>query len=276
MEWECDPLQLQVVDYEQTQQQFDPTAAPEKQAKVALDKAIADGNVAQLQTVLNQIQHHIPQQGITLMMHAMRSGAKKGDVCMMQFLLDQICNYDPQQVFDLMKFALDGAAVQGNPGMMEFLLGAGQKAFHIVYPQQFVELVQHAVNTTANRGNLGLLKVLMDNTAAAAIPINYDAVFNQAVADGQAETLLKEAISGGAQYENVLLMLLRSVQNLPENSDSRVGSRQSLRNTVKIQLVKSYKQKDPILFARLMAAVKSFFPEEAVAAQSATNGDVAM
>merc|ERR1712039_675309 len=56
--------------------------------------------------------------------------------------------------------------------------------------------------------------------------------------------------------------LLGAAQNLPANNDSGLGSRQSIKTTAKVQLVKSYKQKDPALFAKLMAAVKSFFPEE--------------
>jgi len=160
--------------------------------------------------------------------------------------------------------------------MLDFLLGAIQKAFYVNYPQQFLELVQHAVNTVARRGNLELLKFLMDHTAAATIPINYDDVFSQAAKEGQAETLLKDAIKGGASYENVVLMLLQSVGNLPENNESCLGSRQSLKNTAKVQLVKTYKQKDPALFARLMAAIKSFFPEETTQGQSGTGGDVSM
>merc|ERR1719491_1189301 len=147
--------------------------------------------------------------------------------------------------------------------------------FHSAYPQQFIELVQHALNTAALQGNLGLLKFLMDHTAQAAIPINYDVVFSQAVAGGQAESLLKESIKAGAQCENVILMMLQSIRNLPQNNDSGVGSRQSLKNTAKFQLVKSYKQRDPALFARLMAVVKSHFPEEAAQPHGAAGGDVA-
>merc|ERR1712232_720833 len=145
---------------------------------------------------------------------------------------------------------------------MNFLLGKVQEAFQLGYPHQFVQLVQRAVNAVAKQGNLILLKILMDHTAAASILISYDEVFSSAAATGQAENLLKQAIVSGAEYENVILMLLQSVRNLPENNDSRVGSRQSLKNSAKIQIVKSYKQRDPELFARLMAAVKSFFPEE--------------
>jgi len=270
------PSQLQVVDYEKTQQQLDPTAAPQKQAKVAMDSAVLSGDIAQLESVLRQIQQHIPEHASLLMMHALRTAGKHGDVGIMQFLLDQIGSLSPQQLYELMKYALDGAAMQGDPAMMHFLLGAVQKAFHTSYPQQFLELVQHAVNDVAYQGNLRLLKFLMDHTTAAAIPINYDSVFSQAVAAGHAETLLKSSIDGGELYENVILMLLQSVKNLPANNDSHVGSRQSFKNTAKIQVVKSYKQKDPALFAKLMAAIKSFFPEEADAAARAAGCDVTM
>merc|ERR1739845_26420 len=94
------------------------------------------------------------------------------------------------------------------------------------------------------------------------MPINYSDVFAHAVAEGKAETLLKESIKSGAEYENVTLMLLDSIRNLPESNDSKLGSRQSLRNTAKFQLVKSYKKGDPVLFTKLMAAIKSYFPEE--------------
>lgn len=271
-----DPSQLQCVDYGKTVQQLDPTAAPEKQAKVAMDSAIASGNIEQLQGVLQQIRQLIPHQTVTLIMHALRSIAKHGNQSMMQFLLEQITSCEPQQVFDLMKYALDGAAQQSHPGMMDFLLGAVHKAFHSAYPQQFLELVQHAFNAVAKQGNLELLKFLMDHTAAAAIPINYDIVFSEAVAAGEAETLLRGAITGGAQYENVILMLLQSVRNLPENNDTRLGSRQSLKNTAKVQVVKSYKQKDPALFTKLMTAIKSYFPEEIARAANGADGDIAM
>lgn len=267
---------LQVVDYEKTTQQLDPTAAPEKQAKVALDSAIANGDIHQLQTVLKQIAEHIPQQTIILMMHAFRSASRCGNSAILHVLLEQTVSFPPHQVFDLMKYALDGAAMQDNPAIMDFLLGFVQKAFHTGYPQQFLELVQHAVNTAGQKGNLGLLKFLMDHTAAAAIPINYMNVFGQAASGGQAEKLLKEAISGGAQYENVILMLLQSAAHLPENNDSCLGSRQSLKNTAKVQLVKTYKQKDPALFAKLMAAVKNYFSEEITPTHSGLDGDIAM
>lgn len=271
-----DPSQLQVVDYETTQQQLDPTAAPEKQAKIALDTAIAGGSIDQLQIVLNQIKQYIPQLTIVLMMHALRSAANQGNVGVMQFLLEQMGNCTPQQLHDLLKYALDGAAVQGNPAMMDFLMGSVQKIFHTTYPQQFLELVQHAVNAAAKQGNLGLLKCLMDHANTAALPINYEDVFKQAASTGQAERLLKDAIIGGAHYENVILMILQSAKNIPNNNDSCLGSRLSLKNAAKLQLTKSYKQKDPALFAKLMAIVKSFFPEELVTVQSGTDGDVSM
>jgi len=268
--------QLQAVDYEATLHQFDPTAAPEKQAKIAMDTAIAAGSNEQLKVVLQQIGQQLPQQTITLMMHALRSVGKQGNLAMMQLLLEEIKSCNAQQVFELMKYALDGAAAQENPSMMDFLLGTVQKVFHTAFPQQFFELLQHAVNTAAKQGNLGLLKFLMDHTAAALIPINYDIVFGHVVARGEAETLLKDAIIGGAPYENVILMLLQSVKNLPESTDSRLGSRQSLKNTAKVQLIKCYKQRDPALFAKLMAAIKSFFPEETAHVHSGVDGDVAM
>lgn len=272
----ADPSQLQVVDYEKSLVFLDPTSAPAKQAKVAMDSAIAGGSIDQLQVVLSQIGQHVPQESVPLMMHAFRSASKQGNVSMVQLLLEQIKGCQPQHVFEIMKYALDGAAVQSNPGMLDFLLGAVREAFQMAYPQQFLELIQYAINTTAREGNLGSLKFLMDHTAAATIPINYDEVFGQAAAKGQAETLLKEAIKSGSQYENVILMLLQSVRNLPDNHDSSLGSRQSLKNTAKFQVVKSYKQNDPALFARLMAAIKSFFPEEATRVQSGCDGDVAM
>lgn len=271
----ADSSQFTVVDYEATLQQVDPTAAPEKQAKVALDSAIASGNVDQVQVILNQVGQIIPQHSIPLMMHALRSAAKQSSLGVMQFLLEQIGSCHPAQVFDLIKYALDGAAVQDNMAMMTFLMGKVQEAFQ-AYPQEFLELVQHAVNTAAKHGNLRLLKSLMEHATNMAIPINYDTAFNQAVSAGQGEPLLKEAIVGGAQYEGVTLMLLQAAKNLPENNDSQLGSRQSMKNTAKIQLVRSYKQKDPELFARLMAAVKSYFPEELASIQTGTDGDVAM
>lgn len=100
----------------------------------------------------------------------------------------------------------------------------------------------------------------MDHGAAAMIPLNYESIFLAANAKGQVETLLKESIIGGALYENVILMLLQGVSTLPEKGESHLGSRQSLRTAAKVQVVKSYKQKDPILFARLMSAIKGFFP----------------
>merc|ERR1712187_387282 len=116
----------------------------------------------------------------------------------------------------------------------------------------------------------------MDQTAAAAIPINYDVVFSKAASAGKAEELLKEAIDAGASCENVILMLLQSAANLPENNDSRLGSRQALKTAAKVQLVKSYKQKDPALFARLMTAIKGYFQEEPAPTQSSVEVDVAM
>jgi hypothetical protein len=266
-----DPSQLQVVDYEQTKQQFDPSAAPEKQAKIALDSVIVSGDIGQLQTILSQIGQHVPQQRIELMMHALRTSSKQGNLGTTQFLLEQIQSCQPQQVFDLMKYALDGAAAQHNPGMMDFLLGAVQKAFQTTFPQQFLELLQHAVNATARQGNLALLKFLMDHTAAATIPLNYDAVFAQAASAGRAETLLKEAIQHGAQCENVILMLLQSAHNLPKSNDSSLGSRQSIKTAAKLQVVKSYKKQDPALFAKLMASVRNYFPGE-----TGEDGDMAM
>lgn len=253
--------ELQVVDYEASQQRLDPNAAPEKQAKVALDSAIASGNGEQLQVVLGQIEQHLPQHATTLMMHALRSAARCEDPSMMQTLLSQITSCHPQQLFELMKYALDGAAAQTNPAMMNFLLGTVQKVFGAGH-LQLLALVQHAVNTTAGQGNLSVLKFLMDHTAASSIPIYYGAAFQQAACNGKAETLLKDAIKGGAQYENVIMMLLQCTKDLPEDNDSSVGSRQSMKNMAKLQLVKSYKKQDPALFADLMAAVKSYFPEE--------------
>lgn len=253
--------QLQVVDYEKTQQQIDPTSAPEKQAKIALDAAIAGGDMNQLQTVLKQIGCHLPQQIVTLMMHALRSAAKLGKTHILQVLLEEIRSGQAQQVSELMRYAIDGAAAQDSPGVLDLLLGEVSKVFQATHPLQFLELVQYSVSATAKRGNLGLLKFLMDHTATSSIPINYDDVFSQAASSGHAETLLKGAIQGGAQFENVILMLLHAISRMPENNDSGVGSRQSLKNTAKFQLVKSYKQSDPALFTKLMAAVKSYFPE---------------
>lgn len=271
-----DPSYLQVVDYEVTQQQLDPTAAPEKQAKVALDGAIASGNVDQLKTVLCQIGQHIPQNIVPLLMHSLRSAAKQRQLGMMQVLLEQIQNFEPSQVFEVMKYGLDGAATQDDPGILDFLLGAVQKAFQTAYPQQFLQLIQHAVNTAAEQGNLKLFKFLLDHTSAATIPINYDDAFRCAAAKGHAETLLKEAIRGGAHYENVIMTLLQSARSLPDNNESSLGSRLSIKNTAKLQLVKSYKQSNPELFAKLMAAVKGYFPEEAQRAQNGVDGDIMM
>jgi hypothetical protein len=271
-----DAPHLQCVDYEQTLR-LDPTAAPEKQAKIALDGAITSGNADQVQLVLTQIAQHIPQRDLPLMMmHALRSAAKMGNVGIMQLLLAQIQNLEPQQVFDVARYGLDGAASQSDPAVLDFLLGVVQKVFQAAYPQQFLQLLQHAINAVAERGNLILLKFLMDHTAAASIPINYDNVFTHAASKGHAETLLKEAIGGGSQYENVIMMLLESARNLPDDKSAPIGSRQSIKNTAKFQLVKSYKQSNPELFARLMAAVKSYFPEEANRAPGGVDGDIAM
>lgn len=260
--WEPQQAPLQVVDYDTTLQQIDATAAPEKQAKVALDNAIVSGNLQELQIVLKQIGQHIPHEAETLVMHAIRTAGRQGNVAMAQWLLEQISTWQPQVVFMILRYALDGAASQANPSILEFFFGFVQKAFSTTFPTQFLQLVQHAVNTCARQSNLTLLKMLMDHTRASSIPINYDEVFRQAASDGSAETLLKEAIAAGAQYESVILMLLQSAANLPENSDSSLGSRQSLKNAAKIQLIKIYKQKDPVLFVTLMTAVKHFFGED--------------
>lgn len=263
-----DASKFQVLDSKQTQQ-FDPTAAPEQQAKVALDAAITAGNVQEVQVILEQVGQQLPEKSIVFMMHGLRTAGKLDNTAMMQSLLDQIGSCQPQQVQELMKYALDGASQQDNPNMIGFLMAAVAKAFHTAHPQQFIELVQYSINAVAKNGNLVLLKFLMGHTAAAAIPVNYDEVFGQAIAGGAAETLLKGAIQGGAQYENVILILLQAVKNLPENNDSRLGSRQSLKNTAKLHAVKCYKREDPELFARLMSAVKSVFPEETADGDSA-------
>ena len=70
------------------------------------------GSSEQLKIVLQQIGQQLPQQTITLMMHALRSVAKQGNLAMMQLLLEEIRSCDPHQVFELMKYALDGAAAQ--------------------------------------------------------------------------------------------------------------------------------------------------------------------
>lgn len=268
-----EPQYLQVVDYEKTQQQVDPTSAPVKQAKVSMDAAIATANMEQLHIVFQQIGQLIPQDAMPLLMHAFRSAAAQGNIDIMKFVLAQTGSCNPEQLYELMKYGLDGAATQTSPQMMDFLLGAVGEAFQSKFPQQLLELLQYAVGTTATKGNLVLLKFLMDHTAAAAIPVNYDDVFLRAVRAGHAETLLKDAIQGGGQYENVILMLLHSVKLLPDNNESHVGSRQSFKSTAKLHLVKCYKQKDPQLFEKLMAVVKSYFPEEA---RSQSNGDAAM
>lgn len=256
-----DASKFQVLDSKQTQQ-FDPTAAPEQQAKVALDAAISAGNVPEVQVILKEVGQQVPNKSIVFMMHGLRTAGKLDNTAMMLFLLDQIGSCHPQQVKELMKYALDGASQQDIPNMIGFLMAAVAKVFQAAHPQQFIELVQYSINVVAKNGNLVLLKFLMDHTAAAAITVNYDEVFGQAIAGGSAETLLKGAIQGGAQYENVILMLLQAVKNLPENNDSRLGSRQSLKNTAKFHAVKCYKRENPELFARFMSAVKSFFPEE--------------
>jgi len=261
-----------VVEDERTRQQLDPNSAPEKQAKTAVDAAIASGNVQSVQAVLDQVGAHIPQHRHVVMMRALRTASKRNSVEMVQYLLDQIRSCQPEEVFEFMKYALYGAAMQDNPAIMDFILGAVQKGF-AAYPKQFLELLQHAVNACAREGNLGMMKFLMDHSLAASIPINWDEVFGWAVWEGKAEPLLQGAIRGGALYENIILMLLGCVKRLPENSDSRVGSRQSLKNTAKVELIKSYKKKDPVLFEKLMTAVKSFFPEES---PTANDGDMAM
>lgn len=276
MTWQsaADPSQLQCVDYEKTQQQMDPASAPEKQAKIAMDAAIVSGDINQLQMVMTQIGQHLPQHRVTLMMHALRTAARQGNLNITQALLEQISSCQPQEVFEIMRYALDGATAQQNPGMLEFLLGTLQKGFSSTHPQQFLQLVQHATNAAGKQGNLGLLKFLMDHTAAASIPINYHEVFSQAACKGQAETLMKEAIIAGAVYENVILMLLQGISSMPRSNDSGVGSRQSLKDSAKIQLVRSYKRSNPELFTKLMSAFKSYFPEECGSNQGGVDGDM--
>jgi len=234
---------------------------------------MASGNTEQLNLVLNQIGQHVPQKSLPLMMHALRTAARQGNLSVLQHLLGQLGACTPQQVLELMKYALDGAAARQDPAVLDFLLGRIQEAFVTSHPLLLLELVQHSVDEAARQGNLGVLKFLMDRTAAASITVNYDVVFARAAASGNAETLLREAISKGSQYENVILMLLDAARrNLPDNNDSKLGSRQSIKNTAKLQLVKTYKQKDPELFARLMAVVKGYFPEE----RASVAGDVSM
>jgi len=271
-----DPSLLQAVDYESTLLTLDPTAAPEKQAKVALDRAIGSGSIEQLQMVLGQITQHLPHEAATLMMHALRSVARCGNLGMMQHLLAQLAGCQPGELFNLLKYALDGAAEQDNTDMMEYSLREAEKAFCPSYPQQFHVLVQHAVNTAAGHGKLRVLKCLVDQTAAAAIPIDYKAAVLQAASRGQAESLIKEAIKGGAAYENIILMLLQALPVLPDTPGGGLGSRHSVKTAAKLQLVKSYKQSNPALFAHLMAAVKRFFPEESTTVAGAADADIAM
>jgi len=260
---------LQCIDYETSK--LDPAAAPEKPAKLALDRAIATGSLEQLRAVLGQVAQHLPQESRALTMHCLRDSARQGNLEMLQFLLEQIKTCPPAELCELLKYALQGAAMQPAPGVLDFLLGAVQQ---LCSGQLLLELLQHAVGAAARHGNLVLLKFLMDHTAAAAIPIDYDKVFGQAISGGKAEDLLRASIQGGAHFENVIMMLLHSLKNLPESvNDSQVGSRQSLKNTAKIQVVKSYKKQDPVLFERLMSAIKSYFPEETSVSQ---DGDVAM
>lgn len=271
-----DPLLLQAVDYESTVLTLDPSAAPEKQAKVAMDQAIGSGSIEQLQVVLGQIMQHLPLEATVLMMHALRSVARAGNLGMMQHLLAQLSGCPPQNLLDFLKYALDGAAEQENAVMIEYCLREAEKAFCPAYPEQFRELVQHAVNTAARHGKLKVLKCLMDHTAAAAIPIDYEAAVLQAAHSGQAEYLVREAIKGGAECESIILMLLQAVPALPDTAGGGVGSRHSVKTAAKLQLVKTYKQSNPALFSHLMAAVKRFFPEESAGGAGAADGDVAM
>eukprot|EP00930_Biecheleria_cincta_P026384 TRINITY_DN18602_c0_g1_i1.p1 TRINITY_DN18602_c0_g1~~TRINITY_DN18602_c0_g1_i1.p1 ORF type:complete len:306 (-),score=54.21 TRINITY_DN18602_c0_g1_i1:381-1298(-) len=247
---------LQCLDYETSK--LDPAAAPEKQAKVAIDRAIASGSLEQLRGVLSQVEQHLPQETRSLTMHCLRESAKGGSLDMLHFLLEQLKACQPSDLCELLKYALTGAAMQPGPGVLDFLLGAVQR----LCPGQLLELLQYAVGAAAGQGNLRLLKFLMDHTAAAAIPINYSVVFNQAISAGKAEDLLRGAIEGGVYYENVIMMLLFALKSIPENvNESQVGSRQSLENAAKLQVVKSYKKTDPVLFERLMAAIKSFLSD---------------
>jgi len=271
-----DPSLLQAVDYESTLLTLDPTAAPEKQAKVALDQAIGSGNIEQLQMVWGKITQHLPSEAATLMMHALRSVARCGNHGMMQHLLAQLAGCQPGELFNFLTYVLDGAAEQDNTDMMEYSLREAEKAFCQSYPQQFHELVQHAVNTAARHGKLRALKCLIDQTAAAAIPIDYRTAVLQAASSGQAETLIKDAIKGGAAFESIILMLLQALPVLPDTAGGGLGSRHSVKTAAKLQLVKSYKQSNPALFAHLMAAVKRFFPEESATSAGAADGDVTM
>lgn len=248
---------LQPVAYEATMV-HDPTAAPEKQAKVALDEAIAQGDVGRVQAMLQEIGSQFREQAELLMMHGLRTAGREGHRAVMQFLLEQIEACPPMQLLEFLKYAIDGAAKRDEDigGMLDYLLGKMGEVFKATYPKEFLFLLQHSVNSTARQGNLRLLKFLIDQTAAASLPIDCNLAFTEAANSGQAEVLLKEAIRCGAQYENVLGLMFNWIKHLPASHDSGLGCRQSLKAAARLQTTRCYKQSNPELCARLMSVVR--------------------
>jgi len=248
---------LQPVAYEATMV-HDPTAAPEKQAKVALDEAIAHGDVGRVQVMLQEIGSKFPEHAEVLMMHGLRTAGKEGHRTVMHFLLKQIETCPPCQLLEFLKYAIDGAAKRDEDvgGMMDYLLGVMTEVFKATYPKEFLVLLQHSVNSTARHGNLRLLKFLIDQTSAASLPIDCNLAFTEAANRGQAEVLLKEAIRCGAQYENVLLLMFNWLNHLPANNDSGLGCRHSLKAAARLQILRCYKQSNPEVCARLMSVVR--------------------
>merc|ERR1712059_4881 len=90
----------------------DPTAAPEKQAKVALDDAIAKGDDSRVHALFQEIGSQFPEHAEVLMMHALRTAGKEGHQTVMRYLLKQIEACPPRQLFEFLKYAIDGAATR--------------------------------------------------------------------------------------------------------------------------------------------------------------------
>lgn len=236
----------------------DPTAAPEKQAKVALDDAIAKGDNSRVQALFQEIGSTCKEHAEVLMMHALRTAGKEGQQPVMQLLLSQIETCPPRQLFEFLKYAIAGAASRDDDvgGMMDYLLGVIGEVFQKACPLEFTALVQHAVGSTAGHGNLRLLMFLIDRTSVASLPIDYNLAFAEAVDRGQAEVLLKDAIKCGLQCENVLLMMFQWIKTLPASHDSGLGCPSSLKAAARLQILRSYKQSNPDLCTKLMSVVR--------------------
>jgi hypothetical protein len=236
----------------------DPTAAPEKQAKVALDYAIATGDVSRVQALLKEVCVQLPEDAEVIMMHGLRTAGKEGHRAVMHALLTQIETCPRHQLVGFLRYAIDGAATRNDDvgGMMDYLLGVMGEVFKITYPKEYVGLVQYSINAAASNGNLRLMKFLMDQACAASLPIDLNLAFSESAERGQAEVLLKEAIRCGAPCENLLLMMLQWLKSLPASRDSGLGCRESLKAAARLQILRSYKQSSPDICERLMSVVR--------------------